>query len=110
MYNAGTCEVDEPEEELKPLRPDHRSDQIDEGQGGDDASDIDHDVLLNFFAGDHKRETDGEPSQAKRKSKRKPDGDIHYMPPKDVQRGTPHRGVPLTHSVSNGNSQTKAKS
>jgi hypothetical protein len=77
LYNAGTCEVDEPEEELKPLRPDHRSDQIDEGQGGDDASDIDHDVLLNFFAGEYKREADRESGQAKYKRGGEPDGEIH---------------------------------
>jgi hypothetical protein len=80
LYNAGACEVDEPEEELKPLRPHHRGDQIDEGQGGDNTSDIDHDVLLNFFAGEYKREADSDPSQAERKSKRQPDSDIHCMP------------------------------
>ena len=69
--------MDESKEELKPLRPDHRGDQIDEGQSSDDASDIDHEVLLDVFAGNHKRETDSDPSQAKRKSKRQPDTKIH---------------------------------
>src|SRR5271167_14010 len=66
-----------PAERLEPLRPDHRGDQIDKGQGRYDAGDIDHEVLLNFFAGEEKREAKAEASQTERKSSRKPNGEIH---------------------------------
>ena len=71
------CELDREKAELKPLGPHHRGNEVDESQSGNNASDVDHGVLLNFFAGEQKQTTKAEAGQTKYESERNPRDEIH---------------------------------
>jgi hypothetical protein len=66
--------------------------------------------LLDFFAGDQKRETDTEANQTEHESCRKPYGEIHCLSSMTNAARMAPGAYPQVHMASKGKSETKQKS